>query len=105
METISGRKNQATQLVLAQELEQVMSELAKDRGFITEKASSALLDKAMANFDEFKLKVLENIILWHERTNDIAQQANHYEHVLQEYLGQIHELKQLVVAKNRHIAQ
>ena len=105
METISGRKNQATQLVLAHELEKVMTELAKVREFVTEKTSSVLLEKAMANFDEFKLKVLENIILWHERTNDIAQQANHYEHVLQEYLGQIQELKQLVVAKNRHIAQ
>lgn len=83
----------------------MMSELTKVRQFITEKTNSDILDKAMASFDEFKLKVLDNIILWHERTNDIARQATHYEHVLQEYLGQIHELKQLVVTKNRHIAQ
>jgi hypothetical protein len=71
--SVLGKNGQAMQLFLAQELEKVTSDLTKVQQFIAEKAKSATLDTAMATFDEFKLKVIENIILWHERTNDIAR--------------------------------
>jgi len=92
-EFINKNKQPAKQLLAVDELLKVMAELKDVKAAIVDQFEAERLQKALTTFDEFKLKVLDNIILWHERTNDIAIQAAHYDSVLREYLAQITQLK------------
>lgn len=91
-------------MLAVDELLKVMTELKNVQSVIVDQSKAETLQNVLTNFDEFKLKVLDNIILWHERTNDIALQANHYDSVLREYLSQIAQLKQLVIDKSKHVS-
>ena len=97
-------KQPAKQLLAVDELLKVMAELKDVQSVIIDQSEAGRLQRALATFDEFKLEVLDSIILWHERTSDIAYQAAHYDSVLREYLAQIAQLKQLVIEKSKHIA-
>ena len=86
-------KQPAKQLLAVDELLKVMAELKDVQSVIIDQSEAGRLQRALATFDEFKLEVLDSIILWHERTSDIAYQAAHYDSVLREYLAQIAQLK------------
>ena len=92
-EFIHKNKQPAKQLLALDELLKVMAELKDVKAAIVDQFEAERLQTALTTFDEFKLKVLDSIILWHERTNDIAIQAAHYDSILREYLAQIAQLK------------
>ena len=56
----------------------------------------ALINERLTYFDEFKLQVLDQLIMWDEKTAELANLANHYYGALEEQKKLFIKLKLLV---------
>jgi hypothetical protein len=59
----------------------------------------------VSKFDEFRLNVIDQLILWDEKTADLANLANHYYGALEEQKKLFVKLKLLVTEKDNVIQE
>ena len=58
------------------------------------------LHKHISNFSEFKVKVLDNLVDWHQKSTDLSRLATKYYDTLEEYKMLFVQTKQLVKEKD-----
>lgn len=79
------------------------NEILKIRGLLHSKSVNALdsfLAKHSEQFDMFKLSVLDNLIDWHQKVNELSRLANKYYDTLEEYKMMFVQMKQVVKEKD-----
>ena len=73
---------------LGDEFGKISDELLAARKIMNESSEQTLesfLSKHIPQFNEFKLRVLDGLIDWHQKSNELAKLANKYHDTLEEY--------------------
>jgi len=89
--------------VLNSEFQKIADELVKVRGFLHGKdAQNALsfLAKHTKQFDQFKVKVLDALVNWHRKSDELAKLANKHSETLEQYQLVFVQIRQLVKDKD-----
>ena len=73
-------------LTVKKELDVLCEEILAIRETLRDDSAreDALVNQRVSDFDEFKLKVIDQLILWDEKTAELANLADHYYGVLEE---------------------
>lgn len=66
----------------------------------SEQTLESFLSKHIPQFNEFKLRVLDGLIDWYSKSNQLAKQATKYSDTLEEYKMLFVQMKQLVKEKD-----
>ena len=70
-----------------------------------ERKDTALINQKLSAFDEFKLKVLEELIVWDKKTAELARVADRYYQYLEEQRTMFLRVQQVVADKDKVIEQ
>ena len=94
-------------LAMKLDLEQLSAEVVKVRNTIRDEGAKekALVNQGCNQFDLFKLQVLDQIILWDEKTAELAGLAGRYYGALEEQRKLFDKLKLVVNEKDQVISQ
>lgn len=89
------------------ELDKLAKEVIAVREAIRDESSreGALVNQKLSKFDEFRLNVLDQLILWDEKTAELASLANRYYGALEEQKKLFIKLKLVVEEKDHMIAE
>ena len=84
------------------ELDNVAGEILAIREAIREKSQQddAMVNLKMSKFDEFRLHVIDQLIIWDEKTAELASLANRYYGALEEQKRLFGKLKLVVQEKD-----
>lgn len=64
-----------------------------------------MLNSKMSRFDEFRLKVLDQLIIWDKKSSELASVADRYYNYLEEQRKMFLKLKMVVTEKDKVIEQ
>ena len=73
---------------MADEFNKVSKELTISQKLLNEKSSetlSSFLHKHIPIFEDFKVRVLDNLVDWHQKSTELSKLANKYYDTLEEY--------------------
>ena len=89
------------------ELEKMCSEVLALRETLREEGArgDAMVNQKMSKFDEFRLSVLDQLILWDEKTAELAGLAEQYSGALDEQRKLFNKLKLVVQEKDQVIME
>ena len=89
------------------ELDKLAQELIAVRETIRDEGGreSALVNQKLSKFDEFRLNVLDQLILWDEKTAELATLASRYYGALEEQKKLFIKLKLVVEEKDQMISE
>ena len=90
--------NQSLLTTVKQELEGMCHEVVSLRETLREegKRGDAMVNQKMSKFDEFRLSVIDQLILWDEKTAELASLADRYSGALEEQRKLFGKLKMVV---------
>ena len=89
------------------ELENMCKEVLEIRECLREEGDrgDALINQKVTRFDEFKLQVLDQLILWDEKTAELAGLAERYSGALEEQRKLFGKFKLVVQEKDQIITE
>ena len=105
----NGKQNEsgAMLMVCKKELDNMAKEVLAVRETIRNDSDreNALANQQLSKFDEFRLNVLDQLILWDEKTAELASLANRYYGALEEQKKLFVKLKLVIEEKDSMIAE
>ena len=89
------------------ELDKLAKEVIAVRDAIRDEGGreQALVNQKLSKFDEFRLNVLDQLILWDEKTAELASLASRYYGALEEQKKLFIKLKLVVQEKDQMISE
>jgi len=105
---IKGKKSgQSLLLSVKKELDSMCQEVMSLRESLRAEGArgDAMVNQKMTKFDEFRLSVLDQLILWDEKTAELACLAERYSDALDEQKNLFGKLKVVVQEKDQIIAE
>ena len=104
---IKAGKDRSILSAVKNELEAMCNEVLGVREALRYEGSrkDTLLNQKMTKFDEFKLQVLDQLILWDEKTAELAGLAERYSGALEEQRKLFGKLKLVVQEKDQIITE
>ena len=99
--------NQSLLVTVKNELESMCREVLELREALRDEGSrgDAIVNQKMSKFDEFRLSVLDQLILWDEKTAELAGLADRYSGALEEQKKLFSKLKLIVQEKDQVIVE
>ncbi len=102
-----GSKNMPLLLSVKKELDNMCTEVLAIREHLRNegKREDAMINNKMSKFDEFKLSVLDQLLIWDEKTAELGALAERYSGALEEQKKLFNKLKLVVQEKDQVITE